>query len=368
MELTGRTLAEASTVAGWLAFVFAVAQFFCAPILGNLSDRFGRRPVLLISLLAFGLDYLLMGFAPRVGWLFAGRAVAGAAGAAYTPAYAYLADISPPERRAANFGLVGAAFGLGFVLGPALGGLLGGWGPRAPFYAAAALSLVNFVFGFFALPESLPPDRRRPFSWRRANPLGTALALRRYPVVIRIGATMFCWQLAHQSLPSVWAFYTMFRFGWSEAAVGASLAFVGVVMAISQGLLTRSLIGRWGEGRGALLGLLAGAIGYLGYGLATRGWMLYPALLTWLLAGLVMPGLNALMSREVPAVSQGELQGGVAALYSLSSIAGPPLMTYLFRSFIDCPGTPFLFSAALVLVSVLLFWFSPAARVHAAPT
>jgi DHA1 family tetracycline resistance protein-like MFS transporter len=352
MELTGRGLAEAATVAGWLGFVFAITQFFGAPLLGNLSDRFGRRPVLLLSLLAFGLDYLMMGFAPRIGWLFAGRLVAGAAGAAYVPAYSYLADISPPEKRAANFGLVGAAFGLGFILGPALGGLLGGLGPRAPFFAAAGLSLANLSFGFFALPESLTSEQRRPFSWRRANPLGTGLALRRYPAVVRLAVTVFLWQLAHQSLPSVWSFSTMLRFGWSEAQVGASLAFAGLMLATSQGLLTRSFTVRWGERRAVRLALCAAIVGYLSFAFASAGWMLYAGMTTFLVSGLAMPALNALMSMRVPGSSQGELQGAVAALYGLSSILGPPLMTHLFRASDGFPGAPFVLSALLVLVSL----------------
>src|SRR5213594_3142004 len=297
MDLTGKGLSAAAIYGGWLWFVFAVLQFFGAPLLGNLSDQYGRRPVILFSLFALGLDYLVMGLAPTIAWLFVGRAVAGMAGASYTPAYAYLADVSPPDRRAQNFGLVGAAFGTGFILGPAIGGLLGALGPRAPFFVAAGLALLNFTFGWFVLPESLAPEARRPFDAKRANPLGTLLQIRKYPSVIRLMTALFLWQLGHQVLPSTWAYYTMLKFHWSEASVGASLAFVGVIMAVGQGVLTRVLVPRLGERRAALAGFLSGAFAYLGYALATQGWMMYVSMLTWLFAGLVHPSMIAIMSR-----------------------------------------------------------------------
>ena len=242
VELTGVRMGPAAAYGGWLSFAFAVVQFFCAPILGNLSDRFGRRPVLLSALFALGLDYLIMGVAPTIGWLFFGRIVAGITGASWTPAYAYIADVSSPEKRAQNFGLLGAAFGLGFIIGPLVGGLMGIIGPRAPFFAAAGLALLNSAFGFFALPETLPPESRRPFVWSRANPLGTLLQLRKFPLVLWIAAAMFLWQLAHQVLPSVWSFYTILKFNWSTAQVGYSLAAAGIIMVIGQGVLTRVLI------------------------------------------------------------------------------------------------------------------------------
>lgn len=361
MELTGQGLGAAAIYGGWLWFVFAAMQFFCAPVLGNLSDRFGRRPVILFSLFALGLDYLVMGLAPSINWLFVGRAVAGIAGASFTPAYAYLADVSPAERRAQNFGLVGAAFGLGFILGPAIGGVLGELGSRAPFFAAAGMSFLNLVFGYFALPESLRPELRRPFSWARANPLGTLAQLRRYPAVVGLAGTLFLWQLGMQSLPSTWTFYTMFRFHWSEAAVGYSLAFVGVIMVTSQGALTRVLIPRLGgERRAAVAGLLFGALGYLTYALATQGWMMFVGLLTWFLAGLVYPSVNALMSQQIPSSAQGELQGGVASLNSVTAIAGPPMMTQLFGQFsgpsapLQLPGAAFICAALLTGASLVL--------------
>jgi DHA1 family tetracycline resistance protein-like MFS transporter len=361
VELTGASIGGASAWHGALFFSFAVAQFFCAPILGNLSDRFGRRPVILASLLAFGLDYIIMGSAQWIGWLFAGRIVAGIAGAAYTPAYAYLADISPPEKRAQNFGLIGAAFGAGFVIGPAIGGLLGGFGTRAPFYVAGAMALANLAAGWFLLPETLAPRSRRPFSWARANPLGTLLHVRKSPAVTALITVTFLWQLAMQVYPSTWSFFTMLRFGWSEQAVGYSLAFVGVIMIITQGGLTRLVIPRVGEKPAALVGMLAGAASFAGYAFATQSWMMYAWMLAWFCAGLCYPSLNALMSRAASATEQGELQGAVACTYSLTSILGPPLLTQVLSRFsaadarIHFPGAAFLVAAALALCgSVLL--------------
>ncbi len=361
MKLTGEGLSQASIYGGWLWFAYAVMQFFCAPVLGNLSDRFGRRPVILFSLLTFGIDYLIMGFAPTLFWLFVGRSIAGMAGASFTPAYAYLADVSPPHRRAQNFGLIGAAFGAGFILGPAIGGLLGAMGTRAPFFAAAGLALINFLFGLFVLPESLPRDSRRSFNLRRANPLGTLLQIRKYPSVIGLLQVLFLWQLAHQVFPSTWAYYTMLKFNWSEWEVGISLAFVGTIMAFSTAGMTRLLVPRLGEQRAALSGLLSGSAAFFGYAFASRGWMMYAFLVAWLFAGLVQPSIQGLMSQQVPANAQGELQGGVASLYSLTAVVGPPLMTQLFgyfsseRARIHFPGAAFLCAALLAIAGLLVF-------------
>ena len=361
VQLTGKPVNEAAMLGGLLAFTYAATQFVCAPILGNLSDRFGRRPVLLFAIAAYGVDYLVMGFAPTFAWLFAGRLASGIAGASFTPAYAYVADVSPPERRAQNFGLISAAFGVGFILGPAIGGLLGGLGPRAPFFAAACLSLANFVYGSFALPESLPPERRRPFDWKRANPLGTLLQVRRYPVVLGLLSALFLWMVAHQVMPSTWAFYTKYRFGWSEATIGASLAAAGAVMAVSQASLMRLLVPRLGERRSALLGIAVACVGYLGYATATTGWMMFAWLATWFFGALVMPSTNGLMSRLVPPDAQGELQGAVACLFSLSSIVGPPLLTQLFGHFsapnapVRVPGAAFFASAILAAACLAVY-------------
>jgi MFS transporter, DHA1 family, tetracycline resistance protein len=372
MQLTGAPIDRAAQYGGALAFVYALMQFFCAPILGNLSDQFGRRPVLLFALLALGCDYLIMGCAPVIGWLFIGRMIAGVAGASFTPAYAYVADISEPARRAQNFGLLGAAFGIGFILGPAIGGLLGGLGPRAPFFVAGALALANVSFGYFALPESLPRESRRPFHWARANPLGTLAQMRKLPAMSALLAALFLWQLGHQVFPSTWAFYGITQFHWSSREVGYSLAFVGLVMAIAQGLLTRTLIPRLGgERRAAAAGMAAALVAYLGYAFATQGWMVYVVSLSAFLFALTYPSMNALASQQTPANAQGELQGAVACLYSLSSIVGPPLMTQVFSYFtsptapVFFPGAAFLAAAALTIACALLF--AKAARTAPAP-
>lgn len=362
MQLTGVTVDRAAGYGGWLAFVYALLQFFCAPVLGNLSDRFGRRPVLLFALFALGVDYLIMGCAPVVGWLFAGRAIAGIAGASFTPAYAYVADISPPEKRAQNFGLMGAGFGIGFILGPAIGGLLGGLGPRAPFFAAGAIALANGVLGLVALPESLPQAARRPFEWRRANPVGTLRQIRKFPSVTWLLGALFLWQVGHQVLPSTWAFYTISKFHWTSAEVGYSLAFVGAVMATAQGVFTRLLI-PWlgGERHAAAAGMAAAVIAYVGYALVPQGWMIYVVSLSTFVFALTYPSMNALASRQIPANAQGELQGAVASLYSLSSIIGPPLMTQVFGYFsragaaVYFPGAAFLTAALLTMICAVLF-------------
>jgi DHA1 family tetracycline resistance protein-like MFS transporter len=362
VELTGESVSRAAIYGGWLAFVYAAMQFACAPILGNLSDRFGRRPVLLFAVGALGVDYLVMALAPNLAWLFAGRAFAGIAGASFTPAYAYVVDVSPPEKRAQSFGLVSAAFGGGFILGPALGGLLGELGPRAPFFAAAGLSLANFLYGSLVLPESLPLERRRAFDWRRANPLGTLLHMRRQPVVPGVLSALFLWSVAHQVMPSTWSFYTKFRFDWSEAAIGGSLALAGVIMASSQAVLLRALVPRFGERRTALLGIAIAAVGYVGYATATEGWMMLAWLATWFFGATVMPSSNALLSKRVAADAQGELQGAVASLFSLSAIVGPPIMAQLFGRFseetaaLHFPGAAFAASALLAATCFALYW------------
>lgn len=359
-ELTGEGLSAAAVYGGWLAFVFAVMQFLSAPVLGNLSDRFGRRPVLLLSLAALGVDYIIMGLAPTLAWLFLGRALAGIAGASYTPAYAYVADISPPSARARNFGIIGAGFGGGFIIGPAVGGILGEYGTRIPFFVAAALSLLNVIYGYFVLPESLPPESRRRFQWKRSNPLGTLVQMRKQGTVMRLLAVLFLWELATQVFPSIWPFYTMYRFGWSPAAVGWSLAFVGVVFSFSQ-VLTGPVVKRFGEGRTTLYGIVFGILGYLGYVFATQGWMMYAWLSVWFVAGFVMPAVTAMASHRVSNDAQGELQGAIACCYSLAAILGPPLMTQLFGRFsgesapADFPAAPFLCALLLSLVCLLIF-------------
>jgi DHA1 family tetracycline resistance protein-like MFS transporter len=362
VDLTGESVSHVAIYGGWLAFAFAGMQFLCAPLLGNLSDRFGRRPVILAAVGALGLDYIVMGFAPTLAWLFVGRTLAGVAGASFTPAYAYVADVAPREKRAQSFGMISAAFGIGFILGPALGGLLGGLGPRAPFFVAAGVSLANFVYGLIVLPESLPPEKRRPFNWRRANPLGTLAQMRRIPVVMGLLAALFLWAFAHQVMPATWPFYTKFRFGWSPATIGASLAIAGLMMAVSQASLVRVLVPRLGERRTALIGMAVAGLGYAGYGAATQGWMMFAFLGTWLFGAMVMPTTNAYMSHQIAPDAQGELQGAVASLYSLSSIVGPPVLSHLFARFsapdapVHVPGAAFFTSAALVATAWVVYW------------
>ena len=362
VELTGKSLAHAAIDGGWLLFVYAITQFLCAPVLGNLSDRFGRRPVLLWSVAALGIDYLIMGLAPSLAWLFVGRTIAGMAGASFTPAYAYVADVTAPEKRAQSFGIVSAGFGIGFILGPALGGFLGGLGPRAPFFAAASISLVNWIYGAFVLPESLAKEKRRPFTWRRANPVGTLLQMRRHPTVLGVLGALFLWLVGNQVMPSTWAFYTKLRFGWTEATIGASLAFAGILMAISQTTLLRALVPRLGERRTALTGIAVATIGNLGYASATAGWMLFPWIGTWMFGSMVMPSSNAFLSHRISTDAQGELQGAVASLFSVGAILGPPLMTQIFGRFsapeapLHFPGAAFLAAALLTASSGVLFW------------
>lgn len=363
VDLTGRPVNEAAWIAGWLMFAYAVMQFLMGPVIGNISDRFGRRPVLLLSLLAFAVDYIVMGFAPTLSLLFVGRIIAGIAGATYPTATAYVADITPSEKRAQSFGLIGMAFGFGFIIGPAIGGLMGEqFGTRAPFFVAGGLALLNAVYGWLILPESLPPERRRPFELRRANPVGALLQLRQHhPVVLRLAAAVFIWQLAHQALQGTWSFYTIYRFEWSPGMVGLSLAMIGVSSAIVQGGLVRVIIPKLGERRAVELGLASGLAGFLIYGFASQGWMMFAGIAVAALAGLAYPSMNALMSQRVEPSSQGELQGAIASLMSLATIIGPPLMTQLFGFFtgptapLHLPGAAFLLSAVLTLVSLGLF-------------
>lgn len=346
-------VASAARTGGFLLVVYSVLQFMSGPLMGNLSDRFGRRPVILASLTAFSIDYMLMGFAPTIAWLFVGRAIAGLAGAVYAPANAFIADVTPPERRAHAFGLVGAAFGIGFILGPAIGGMLGEFGPRAPFFAAAALAALNVLFGIFVLPESLPKERRRAFSWKRANPLGAAIALYRYPAVLGMAFVTLLFMIGNNVYPSTWAFFAAAKFDWSPGMIGLSLAATGIGMAIIQGVFTGRIVNRLGERRTALLGMGVAMISYLSYAFMPYGWMVFPMTFVGALQALTFPAVNALMSQRVRADQQGELQGAVASLMSLSSIIGPFLMTQSLAAF-TAPGAPVHFPGAPFIVATLL--------------
>ncbi|MEW6303309.1 MAG: TCR/Tet family MFS transporter [Verrucomicrobiota bacterium] len=359
-EFRGGDVASASTTVGLLAALYSLMQFVFAPVLGSLSDRFGRRPVILISLFGSGLDYFLLALAPNLAWFFVGRIIAGITGANFAAATAYIADVSPPEKRAANFGLIGAAFGLGFILGPALGGVLGDIGLRVPFFVAGGLTLLNWLYGWFVLPESLALENRRAFSWTRSNPVGSLLHLRLHPMAMGLAGTYFLIYLAHQVLPSTWVLYTSYRYGWTSKEVGFSLALVGVTAAVVQAGLTRIVVARFGEKKTATVGLLISALSYAAYGWASKGWMMYAIILIGSLAGVTGPAVQGLISRSVGANEQGGVQGSLTSLTSVSGILGPPIATGLFAMFIDptaprqIPGAAFYCSAILTIVAMLL--------------
>ncbi|QIL74789.1 TCR/Tet family MFS transporter [Hymenobacter sp. HDW8] len=358
-ELIGGTLSEAAQYGGWMLFAFAGMQFLFSPVLGNLSDQYGRRPVLLFALFGFGLDYLFLAFAPTVGWLFVGRIIAGITGASFTTASAYIADISPPEKRAQNFGMIGAAFGLGFIIGPVIGGLLGQYGPRVPFIAAAGLTLLNWLYGYFVLPESLAKENRRPFDWKRANAVGSLKQLQRYPVILGLVGSMLLLYIAAHATQSTWSYYTMYKFGWNEKWVGYSLGAVGLMTALVQGLLIRVINPRLGPKRSVLVGMTLYAIGFTLFAFASKGWMMFAFLVPYSLGGIAVPALQGIMSGQVPANEQGELQGALTSLVSATSIVGPPLMTNLFSYFsgsqapVHFPGAAFLTGAVLTVISTI---------------
>ncbi len=357
-ELIHGDISDASLYSGWLTFAYAIMQFMFAPILGNLSDRFGRRPVLLASLIGFGLDYILQGFAPTITWLFIGRLLAGVTGASFTTANAFIADVSTPENRAQNFGLVGAAFGAGFILGPAIGAFLSDFGTRVPFFVAAGFSLLNALYGFFVLPESLKPENRRPFNWKRANPVGSLLQLRKYPIIISLTTSLVCIYIAGHSTQSTWTFYTIEKFQWTERWIGLSLSCLGLCMGLVQGLLTRIVIPKLGTRNAVYMGLLFYVVGFICFAFASQGWMMLVFTIPYSLGGIAGPALQGIISGQVPANEQGELQGALTSLMSATSIVGPPFMTSLFSHFtkpgaaIHFPGAPFLMGALLALLSV----------------
>lgn len=360
IELTHSTTSEAARIGGWLLFAFAIMQFLCAPILGGLSDQYGRRPILLGSLFGFGLDYIFLALAPTLGWLFIGRIIAGVMGASFTTAGAYIADISTPEKRGQNFGIIGAAFGLGFIIGPAMGGFLGSYGSRVPFMAAACLSLLNFLYGLFILPESLKQENRRPFEWKRANPVGSLLNLKRYPVVLGLVASLVLIYIAAHAVQSNWSYYTIEKFKWSSAMIGGSLAAVGVLIAIVQGGLIRIIIPAWGQKNSLYVGLGLYSIGLVLFAFATEGWMMFAFLIPYCLGGIAGPALQGIISSQVPSNEQGELQGALTSLMSVTSIFGPLLMAQLFSYFtaatapVYFPGAPMLMGALLTTLSLLL--------------
>lgn len=360
-ELVGGDPSKAASYAGPIGAVYALMQFFFSPILGALSDRFGRRPIILVSLLGLGIDYLFQAFAPTIGWLFVGRIIAGIAGASITTANAYIADISTPETRSRNFGLVGAAFGIGFVLGPLLGGVLGGINTRLPFIVAAVLVLINFVYGIFVLPESLPKENRSNFSWLKANPIGSLWQLAKYPIVGALSIAFVFISLAQSGLQNTWVFYTSYRFGWGEVMNGVSLAIVGVMALVVQGFMIRPITEKFGERRTIIFGLAVGVIGFALYGLSYMSWMMFVSIVIGAFAGIGGPAIQGLVAGSVEPSEQGKVQGGLTSIISLSSIFAPLIFTTgLFGYFtserapFQLPGAPFYLGAVLNLIGVLV--------------
>jgi DHA1 family tetracycline resistance protein-like MFS transporter len=359
-ELKQISINEASAYGGLLLSSFAITQFLFAPVIGNLSDKYGRRPVLLFSLLGFGIDYIILALAPNYGWLFVGRVIAGITGASFTTAAAYIADISTAETRTKNFGMIGAAFGLGFVIGPALGGLLAGLGTRAPFYAAAALCLLNTLYGYFVLPESLPKENRRAFEWKKANPFGSLQFLRHTPGIGKMALCFFLIYLASQAVQGNWSFFTIHRFGWKESMVGISLAVVGVLVGAVQAGLTRVINPKIGNTNSIYAGLLLYTLGLLLFAFASQTWMMFAFLIPYCLGGIANPSLQATIATYVAPNQQGQLQGALTSLMSLSTIIGPLIMNNLFTYFTSnkapfyFPGVSFLLGALFMLTSAVI--------------
>ncbi len=365
MDIEGGDLSSAAQIGGWLMVIYAVIQFVVSPLLGNLSDAIGRRPVLLVSLAVASINYVLMGLAETLTVLIIGRILTGMGSATLSTCNAYIADTTKPEKRAQYFGIIGAAFGLGFVIGPVIGGLIGDFGIRLPFFVAGALLGVNLLLGLLLLPESLNQQNQRAFTWRTANPVSTLIRLSRYKMITGLLCVIFIYQLGHHVLPSIWSYFTMHRFSWSAREIGYSMGFIGLLMALVQGLLIKVVLSRIGLRGAGILGMGCTSIAFLGYAGAIESWMIYIAMIPGALGALAGPALNGLASAKVDKNRQGELQGGLASLMSLAAIIAPPLMTQTFYHFSQAnaafyfPGAPFLLSAILTLISLVLFiWIS----------
>lgn len=370
-ELTGGNISSAARIGGWLTTAYALAQFLFSPILGGLSDKFGRRPVLLFSLLGFAADYLFLSFAPTIGWLFVGRIIAGFTGASFTTASAYIADISDDSNRAQNFGMIGAAFGLGFIIGPVIGGLLGSLGSRVPFMFAAALTFLNFLYGYFILPESLAKADRRPFSWKTAIPGLSLIKLRKYSSLGGLVIAFFFIYLASHAVQTNWSFFTIEKFGWSEKMIGISLGVVGLLVGLVQGGLIRFVNPWLGNKKSIYVGLLLYTLGLLLFAFASQGWMMFVFLVPYCLGGIAGPALQSIITKSIPKNEQGELQGALTSLISVTAIIGPPLMTGLFAYFtkpsapVHFSGAAFLLAAILMLASAVISYFTLRKRVEA---
>ena len=363
-ELIQGDISEAAKVGGWITFAYAITQFIFAPLIGNLSDQFGRRPIILISLLGFTLDYILLALAPSITWLFIGRIIAGITGASITTASAYIADISTIENRAKNFGMIGAAFGLGFIIGPVIGGLLGQYGARVPFYAAAALCFLNFLYGYFILPESLPKEKRSVLNLKKANPIGSFLHLKKYPKLIGLASSMFLLYLASHAIQSNWSFFTMYKFNWDEKMVGISLGVIGLFVALVQGVLIRWVNPWLGNEKSIYAGFFLYSLGMLLFTFANQSWMMFIFLIPYCLGGIAGPALQAVISIQVPETEQGKIQGTLTSLMSASAIVGPPLMTGIFYYFtkeqtpFEFAGAPFLLASILMTISAFMAYYS----------
>jgi len=363
-ELIHSDLSEAAKYGGWLGFAYAITQFIFAPIVGNLSDKYGRRPIILISLFGFAIDYILLAIAPSIGWLFFGRIIAGLTGASISTASAYIADISTDEDRTKNFGLIGAAFGLGFIIGPVIGGLLGHYGARVPFYAAAMLCMANFLYGLLILPESLEKDKRRSFNWKRANPIGTFNFLRKQSKISSLVVALILVYVALHAVQSNWHFFTMYKFNWTERTVGLSLGLLGLLIGLVQGVLIRWTTPKLGEQKSVYFGLLFYALGLMLFAFTNKGWMMFVFLIPYSLGGICGPALQSIISKNVPSNEQGELQGALASLVSTTSIIGPPIMTNLFYYFthdnapFEFSGAPFFLASILMSISAIIIYFA----------
>jgi DHA1 family tetracycline resistance protein-like MFS transporter len=357
-ELQGGSVEAASHAVGWLGALYALMQFIFSPILGSLSDRFGRRPVILVSLLGAALDYLLLAWAPSMVWLFVGRIISGITAANFSAASAYIADVTSPEKRAAGFGMIGAAFGLGFIAGPAVGGLLGEFGLRLPFLVAAGVTALNWIYGIFVLPESLTPENRRAFDWLSVNPFKSLVALARWPVVSGLAGAQFLMNLSHNIYPSLWVLYTGFRYGWSTRTVGLSLCVVGLTSAIVQGALAGNIIRRMGERRAVLFGLGLMSVAMVCYGLATEGWMIFVTIILGSIGGVAGPAEQSLISQAVPADEQGAVQGALNSLASVAGVIGPLVWTWIFAASLgtngtlNFPGLAFIIAGVLTLIAL----------------
>lgn len=363
-ELSGAGVSEASTIGGWLLFLYALMQFIFAPVLGGLSDKFGRRPVLLISLIGLGLDYFLLAFAPNLAWLVVGRIIAGICGASFSTAAAYIADISTKEKRSQNFGLIGAAFGVGFIIGPLLGALFSNIDIRAPFIVAGSLSMLNFLFGFFFIPESLSTENRREFDIKRANPLGTFINLKRYPQLIGLIVGQFILYVAGKTIEVIWGYYNILKFSWSPQEIGYSLAFVGVLVSLVQGGLIRWFVPKYGQKKSIFYGVIFYALGLFCFALATKSWMMYAFLIPYCLGGLCGPALQGVISNQIPENEQGEIQGLNTSLMSIAAIISPLVMTNLFYEFsktdapIYFPGISFFISGILTIIGGIVIVYT----------